>query len=33
MVSKIGKTQVANNSIGIYGIMNKYTLAKIPLYI
>ena len=24
MVSKTGKTQVAKNSIGIYGNMNKY---------
>ncbi len=30
MVSKTGKTHVANNSIGIYG---QNTLAKIPLYI
>ncbi len=30
MVSKTGKTQVANNSIGIYGNMNKYT-GKNPL--
>ncbi len=30
MVSKTGKTQVANNSIGIYGNMNKDT-GKNPL--
>ncbi len=30
MVSKTGKTQVANNSIGIYGNMNKYA-GKNPL--
>ena len=29
MVSKTGKTQVANNSIGIYGNMNKYTGKKV----
>ena len=35
MVSKTGKTQVANNSIGIYSYiydnMNKYTGKKNPL--
>ncbi len=30
MVSKTGKTQVANNSMGIHGHMNKYT-GKNPL--
>ncbi len=30
MVANTGKTQVANNSIGIYGNMNKYT-GKNPL--
>ncbi len=30
MVSETGKTQVANNSIGIYGKMNKYA-GKYPL--
>ncbi len=33
MVSKTGKTQVANNSIGIYGNMQYEQLSKIPLYI
>ncbi len=33
MVSKTGKTQVPNNSIGIYCNMNKYTSNKIPLCI
>ncbi len=31
MISHTGKTQVANNSIGIYGDMNKYTGKKYPL--
>ncbi len=33
MVSKTGKTQVANNSIGIYGNMNKYTCKNPLVYI